>query len=203
VGSPVEPEDTEARTAIVEELRELMANAGREHRTPNIEHPTSNLPNLIVIDGGKGQLSAACAELKKLGLERIPVIGLAKEFEEIFRPGEPAPLRLSHDSNALKLLQRIRDESHRVANSYNAQLRVKKISESLLDEFPGIGETRKAALLKKFGSIQRLRAATEEQIAEVPGLGGKVAAELKAFLVARINAPVPGQPPGEQAAEKS
>jgi excinuclease ABC subunit C len=80
-----------------------------------------------------------------------------------------------------------------VANSYNAQLRIKKISESLLDEFPGIGETRKAALLKKFGSIQRLRAATEEQIAEVPGFGGKVAAELKAFLVARINAPVPAQ----------
>jgi excinuclease ABC subunit C len=148
------------------------------------------LPDLIVIDGGKGQLSAACEELKKLGLERIPIIGLAKEFEEIYRPGESVPLRLSHESNALKLLQRIRDESHRVANSYNAQLRIKKISESLLDEFPGIGEARKAALLKKFGSIQRLRAATEDQIAEVPGFGGKVAAELKAFLVARINAPV-------------
>ena len=182
-------DDAEARTAIVEELRELMANAAREHRTSNIEHPTSNLPDLIVIDGGKGQLGAACEELKKLGLERIPVIGLAKEFEEIYRPGEPTPLRLSHDSSALKLLQRIRDESHRVANSYNAQLRLKKISESLLDEFPGIGEARKAALLKKFGSLQRLRLATEEQIAEVPGFGGKVAAELKAFLVARLNEP--------------
>jgi excinuclease ABC subunit C len=185
----------------VEELRRLMANPRealeqlKAHETP----PSScALPDLIVIDGGQGQLSAACEELKKLGLERIPVIGLAKEFEEIYRPGEPAPLRLNHDSNALKLLQRIRDESHRVANSYNAQLRVKKISESLLDEFPGIGETRKAALLKKFGSIQRLRAATEEQIAEVPGLGGRVAAELKAFLVARINAPVPA-PPDESA----
>jgi excinuclease ABC subunit C len=135
-------------------------------------------------------LNAACEELRKLGLERIPVIGLAKEFEEIYRPGHPAPLRLGHDSTALKLLQRIRDESHRVANSYNAQLRLKKISESLLDEFPGIGETRKAALLKRFGSIQRLRLASEEQIAEVPGLGGKVAAELKAFLVARLDVPV-------------
>jgi excinuclease ABC subunit C len=79
----------------------------------------------------------------------------------------------------------VRDESHRVANSYNAQLRIKKISESILDEFPGIGEQRKAALLKKFGSVQRLRIATVEQIAEVTGFGGKAAEELKAFLVAR------------------
>lgn len=151
----------------------------------------SALPDLIVIDGGRGQLNAACAELKKLGLERIPVIGLAKEFEEIHQPGRPAPLRLDSDSNALKLLQRVRDESHRVANSYNARLRLRKISESLLDEFPGIGAARKAALLKKFGSIQRLRLATEEQIAGVPGFGGKAAAELKAFLLARLNPPSP------------
>jgi excinuclease ABC subunit C len=145
----------------------------------------SNLPDLIVIDGGKGQLNAACVELKKLGLERIPIIGLAKEFEEIYFPGEKEPLRLSHENNALKLLQRIRDESHRVANSYNAQLRVKKISESILDEFPGIGERRKAALLKKFGSVQRLRMASLEEIASVPGFGGKAAGELKTFLDAR------------------
>ncbi len=143
------------------------------------------LPDLILIDGGKGQLGAACAELRKLGLERIPVIGLAKEFEEIHRPGEAQPLRLSHASGALKLLQRVRDESHRLANTYNAQLRLKKISESILDDFPGIGAQRKAALLKKFGSVHRLRLATEEKIAEVPGFGGKTAAELKAFLTAR------------------
>lgn len=192
-------DDAEAKTAIVEELREMMANprealeqlkahepapVNAANRAP---HPA--LPDLIVIDGGKGQLGAACVELQKLGLERIPIIGLAKEFEEIYRPGQPAPMRLDRDSNALKLLQRIRDESHRVANSYNAQLRIKKISESLLDEFPGIGETRKAALLKKFGSIQRLRLATVEQIAEVSGFGGKVAGELKAFLLARLDVP--------------
>ena len=90
---------------------------------------------------------------------------------------------------ALKLLQRVRDESHRVANSYNAQLRVKRISESVLDEFPGIGEARKAALLKKFGSVQRLRLATVEQLAEVSGFGGKAAAELKVFLEARSGLP--------------
>jgi excinuclease ABC subunit C len=145
----------------------------------------SNLPDLILIDGGRGQLNMAVTELKKLGLERIPVIGLAKEFEEIYRPGEATPLRLGLDSPAVKLLQRVRDESHRVANSYNAQLRIKKISESILDDFPGIGEARKSALLKKFGSVQRLRVATVDEIAEVPGFGGKAAAELKAFLLAR------------------
>ena len=145
----------------------------------------SNLPDLILIDGGRGQLNAALAELKKLGLERIPAIGLAKEFEEIYRPSGGLPLRLGLDSPVVKLLQRIRDESHRVANSFNAQLRIKKISESILDEFPGIGDSRKAALLKKFGSLQRLRAATVEQIAEVSGFGGKIAADLKTFLLAR------------------
>ncbi len=152
---------------------------------PNATKTSAQFPDLILIDGGKGQLNAACEELKKLGLEKTPVIGLAKEFEEIYRPGESEPLRLGLDHPAVKLLQRVRDESHRVANSYNAQLRIRKISESILDEFSGIGEQRKTALLKKFGSVQRLRAATVEQIAAVPGFGGKAAAELKAFLRAR------------------
>ena len=176
-------EDEEAGKPIVEELRTLM-----EQRPPASAESNTGAapwPDLVLIDGGKGQLNAACAELAKLGLGHIPVIGLAKEFEEIYRPGESEPLRLSHGSGALKLLQRVRDESHRVANSYNAQLRIKRISESVLDEFPGIGQQRKAALLRKFGSLQRLRTATVEQIAEVPGFGGKAAAELKAFLEAR------------------
>jgi excinuclease ABC subunit C len=143
------------------------------------------LPDLILIDGGKGQLNMAVAELAKLGLARIPVIGLAKEFEEIYQTGKAEPLRLGVDHPAVKLLQRVRDECHRVANSYNAQLRIKKISESVLDEFPGIGDRRKAALLKKFGSVQRLKTATLEQIAAVPGFGGKAAAALKKFLAAR------------------
>jgi len=144
-----------------------------------------SLPDLILIDGGKGQLGAACGELEKLGLSRIPILGLAKEFEEIYRPGEKEPLRLPQESSALKLLQRVRDESHRLANTYNAKLRLRKISESILDEFPNIGERRKAALLKKFGSVQRLRLASIEQIAGVSGFGGKAATELKAFLEAR------------------
>ena len=147
--------------------------------------PHSAFPDLILIDGGKGQLGAACAELGKLGLGHIPVIGLAKEFEEIYRPGEKEPLKLSHATGALKLLQRVRDESHRFANTYNAQLRLRKISESILDELPNIGERRKTALLKKFGSVQRMRLASVEQLASVPGFGGKAAAELKTYLEAR------------------
>ena len=146
---------------------------------------TGILPDLIVIDGGKGQLGAACGELEKLGLGAIPILGLAKEFEEIYRPGQKEPLRLPADSGALKLLQRVRDESHRLANTYNAQLRLRKLSESILDEFPSIGQRRKAALLKRFGSVPRLRQASVEEIAQVPGFGGKAAAELKAFLEAR------------------
>ena len=168
-----------------------LASHSRDIPKASSTKPATPLPNLIVIDGGKGQLNAACEELARLGLSSIPIIGLAKEFEEIYKPGEMHPMRLSHDNSALKLLQRIRDESHRVANSYNAQLRLKKISESILDEFPGIGEARKAALLKKFGSIQRLRVATLEQIAEVPGFGGRAAQDLKNFLDARSGTPLP------------
>ena len=149
------------------------------------------LPDLILIDGGKGQVNVAHAELEKLGLGALPVIGLAKEFEEIHRPGRAEPLRLGLDHPAIKLLQRVRDESHRVANSYNARLRLRKISESVLDEFPGIGEARKAALLKRFGSVQRLRRATVEEIATVPGFGGETAARFKAFLDARFAPPAP------------
>jgi len=178
-------DDVEAGQAIVEELRTAVADAKRKYRASSIQDRATSLPDLIVIDGGKGQLNAACKALEKLGLERLPVIGLAKEFEEIYRPGHAKALQLTHDNNALKLLQRIRDESHRVANSYNAQLRLRKISESVLDEFPGIGEARKTALLKKFGSIQRLKLATVEQIAEVPGFGGKSAKDLREFLDAR------------------
>lgn len=187
----------EGGEAIPQELQKLVNETSRRIRQGRARSPSEphrragdnafcpNLPDLILIDGGKGQLHAACEELKKLGLEKIPVIGLAKEFEEIYRPGESNPLRLGLNHPAVKLLQRIRDECHRVANSYNAQLRLKRISESVLDEFPGIGEARKTALLKKFGSVRRIQLATVEQIAEVPGFGGKAAAGLKKFLEAR------------------
>jgi len=154
-------------------------------RYSRLQREARPMPDLILIDGGKGQLGMACRELAKLGLERLPVIGLAKEFEEIYRPGESSPLRLGLDSGALKLLQRVRDESHRFANTYNAELRLKKISESILDELPGIGASRKAELLKKFGSVQQLRKASLEEIQQVPGFGKKSAQALKAFLETR------------------
>ena len=179
-GVPVKNEDRELRPEV---------GTRAENPSPTLARPASaasSFPDLILIDGGKGQLGMAVAELKKLGLEKIPVIGLAKEFEEIHLPDRSEPLRLGLDHPAVKLLQRVRDECHRVANSYNAQLRLKKISESVLDEFPGIGERRKAALLKKFGSVRRMQLATLEELAEVSGFGGKAAEELKRFLEARL-----------------
>ena len=174
-----------------DEASEAEEDCGPEHDVPlptrakETVDPKQRFPDLILIDGGKGQLGAALEALREIGLGHLRAIGLAKEFEEIYQPGEPEPLRLSHDTGALKLLQRVRDESHRFANTYNAQLRLKRLSESLLDEFPGIGERRKADLLKRFGSVQRLKRATSEQIAEVPGFGGKMATEFKAWLDAR------------------
>jgi excinuclease ABC subunit C len=194
--------DEDSGEAIVQELQPLVAETSRQvrrggpvqsDRAAAVAGPLP-FPDLILIDGGRGQLGMAYAELKKLGLEKIPVIGLAKEFEEIYVPDKAEPLRLGLDHPAVKLLQRVRDECHRVANSFNAQLRLKKISESILDEFPGIGERRKQALLKKFGSVSRLKLATLEQIAEVPGFGGKAAAELKEFLAARGGVGVPAEP---------
>jgi excinuclease ABC subunit C len=196
-------QDDDSGEAIPQELQKVVDETSRQvrrgisvgqasslsqtkNKNGDRQDACPTLPNLILIDGGRGQLNAACAELKKLGLEKVPVIGLAKEFEEIYLPEKSEPLRLRLDHPAVKLLQRVRDECHRVANSYNAQLRLKKISESVLDEFPGIGERRKSALLKKFGSVRRLQLATLEQISEVPGFGGKAAEELKKFLEARM-----------------
>lgn len=185
----VEPVPAELQQLVRE--TEQAVREGRPARRP----APAGLPDLILIDGGKGQLNVAKAELDQLGLGHIPIIGLAKEFEEIYRPGQSEPLRLDLDHPALKLLQRIRDESHRVANAYNAQLRLRKISESVLDEFPGIGEVRKAALLKHFGSVQRLRRATVEEISQVPGFGPRLAAELRRFLDARFpSEPRPAEP---------
>jgi len=143
------------------------------------------LPDLIIVDGGKGQLSSACRELQRLGLHDVPIIGLAKEFEEVYRPSRPRPLRLPEDSGALKLLQRIRDEAHRFANSYHQLLMKRRIAESLLDDCPGVSQHRKAILLQRFGSVARLKRASVEQIAATPGIGRKLAEQVAAFLAER------------------
>ena len=140
------------------------------------------LPDLIIVDGGKGQLSSACAELQQLGLYEVPIIGLAKEFEEIYRPSRTQPLRLSHESGALKLLQRIRDEAHRWANGYHQVLMKRRVSESLLDECPGVSESRKQTLLRHFGSVARIRRAATAEIAALSGIGPRLAEAISDFL---------------------
>ena len=140
------------------------------------------LPDLIIVDGGKGQLSAACRELQRLSLHDLPIIGLAKEHEEIYRPGRALPLRLPHDSGALHLLQRIRDEAHRFANAYHRLLLKKRVEESILDDCPGVSQHRKSLLLRKFGSVKRLRKASAQEIAATEGIGPKLADEVQRFL---------------------
>ena len=140
------------------------------------------LPDLIIVDGGKGQLSSACRELQRLGLHDLPIIGLAKEHEEIYRPSRALPLRLPMDSPALRLLQRIRDEAHRFANAYHQLLMKKRVEESILDDCPGVSQNRKSLLLQRFGSVNRLRRATVEEIASTEGIGPKLAEEVHRFL---------------------
>ncbi len=128
------------------------------------------LPNLVIVDGGRGQLSCACQEMERLGLAKLPIIGLAKEFEEIYRPDRALPTRLPEDSGALRLLQRIRDEAHRTANGYHSLLLKKRVRESLLDDVPGISAARKRTLLQHFGSVERIKQMPAEQIASLPGI---------------------------------
>jgi excinuclease ABC subunit C len=123
-------------------------------------------PSLIVIDGGPGQLGRAVKVLGELNLE-IPVIGLAKRMEEVFLPGVSEPVRIARDADALYLLQQVRDEAHRFAITYHRQLRSKSMVDSLLDEVPGIGARRKSELIKRFGSLKKIREASLEELAEV------------------------------------
>jgi excinuclease ABC subunit C len=140
------------------------------------------LPDLIIVDGGKGQLSSACRELHRLGLDEVPIIGLAKEYEEIYRPGRSLPLQLPEGSGALQLLQRIRDEAHRFANGYHQLLMKRRVAESILDDCPGVSENRKQILLKHFGSIERLRKASVADIAAVDGISERLAEVVWRFL---------------------
>jgi len=136
------------------------------------------LPDLVIVDGGKGQLGMAVRELRALGLHELPVIGLAKQREEVFVPGRSEPILIPHDRGALKLLQRIRDEAHRFANGYNALLYRRRMRESRLDDCPGMSPNKKRLLLEKFGSVARIKAASPDQIAELPGISKKSAAAI-------------------------
>jgi len=142
------------------------------------------MPDLFLVDGGIVQLRAAANALSELGIENVALAGLAKKFEEIYleTDGKSKRLVLSRESPALQLLQRIRDEAHRFANSYHSRLRAKLIRESILDEIPGLGPRRKQKLLERFGSAQDLAHAPENEIAAVGGIGRMLAKKIKAFL---------------------
>ena len=132
-------------------------------------------PDLIVIDGGKGQLGMACGVLEKLNLTHIPIIGLAKEFEEIYLPNAKRPIIIPKNNKALHLLQQVRDESHRFAITYHRKLRSKNIQASSLDDIVGIGKKRKIALLKGFGNIENIKKASVDELAKINGMNQKTA----------------------------
>jgi excinuclease ABC subunit C len=134
-------------------------------------------PALVVVDGGRGQLSVAERVLERRGLD-IPAIGLAKRLEEVFLPGRPDALSIARGSEALFVLQHIRDEAHRFAITYHRAKRAKRALRSPLDDIPGVGEARKKALLKRFGSLTRLRRATEEELSATPGVGPALASTI-------------------------
>ncbi|GAB3212136.1 excinuclease ABC subunit UvrC [Marinactinospora endophytica] len=154
-------------------------NAGDSRERPaKFAYP----PNLVVVDGGRPQVQAAQRALEELGIEDVAVCGLAKRLEEVWVPDDEDPIILPRASEGLYLFQRVRDEAHRFANTYHRQKRAKALTTSALDEVPGLGPARRNALLRHFGSLRRLAAASTEQIAEVPGIGERTAAVIAAAL---------------------
>jgi excinuclease ABC subunit C len=163
------------RFARAREARDERAAAGKADRW-------AIMPDLIILDGGKGQLSAVREVMETLGVDHIPTVGLAKQEEEIFTVGRPDSIRLPSGSEALFLVQRIRDEAHRFAVTYHRQLRAKDSTRSLLDDIPGIGPKRRQALLKQFGSLDGIRKASLDDLAAVPGMNRAAAEKLAEYL---------------------
>ena len=144
----------------------------------------SYVPGLVVVDGGPPQVAAAQRALDELGIDDVPLCGLAKRLEEVWLPGEQDPVILPRSSEGLYLLQRIRDEAHRFAITHHRSRRSRTMVESLLDDVPGLGEVRRKTLIKHFGSLRKLRAATIEEIAEVPGIGTRTATAISEAVAA-------------------
>ena len=154
----------------------------RDETAAEYDESFAAMPNLVVIDGGKGQLSAALAAMQAFDLPRVAVIALAKKEEEVFVPDRAEPIVLGRDSPGLQLLQRIRDEAHRFALGFHRQRRNAKARGSILDELSGIGPVRRRALLRHFGSAERLLEATPEELEGVPGVPAKTARSIYAQL---------------------
>jgi excinuclease ABC subunit C len=178
-GGPAGPDDF----ASVEEVlgrrtARLLQQADRSPHDPERDESFAALPDLILIDGGRGQLSAGMRALAPLVERGTTVIGLAKRIDEVFVPGRSSPVAVPRDSEALRLLQRVRDEAHRFALDFHRARRGKAMTRSLLDELPGVGPVRKRALLDHFGSPDRLVIASREELEAVPGIPGKLAREI-------------------------
>ena len=155
---------------------------------PNLQVKTKadyswqNLPDLVIIDGGKGQLSAAMEVLKELEMEDVPVVGLAKQNDELFLPNNPLSVYLPRTSESLYLVQRIRDEAHRFAITFHRQLRSKTAYQSVLDSVPGIGPKRKQALIKAFGSAAKIKEASDEELLAIEGMNKAALAKIREYL---------------------
>ena len=158
--------------------RDEQGIAAEDGRPRRFAYP----PNLLVVDGGAPQVAAASRSLTELGIVDVAVCGLAKRMEEVWLPGDSDPVILPRTSEALYLLQRVRDEAHRFAITYHRQKRSTSMLVSLLDDVPGLGDTRRKALMKQFGSLKRLRAATIEELMAVPGIGRRTAEAVQAAI---------------------
>ena len=167
---------------MAEVISRRFARATPDAAAADYDEGFAAIPNLVVIDGGKGQLSAALAAMQKFDLPRVAVIALAKKEEEVFLPGRPGPVVLEPGSAGLQLLQRIRDEAHRFALGFHRQRRDKVARESILDALPGVGPARKRALMRHFGSPERILEATAEELEGVPGVPSKTGRQIYAAL---------------------
>jgi excinuclease ABC subunit C len=178
---PAPGDDFEALVRLQQEGHEVVPN-GRASNDGANWNSWAVLPDLVVIDGGKGQLSAAQEVMRQAGLLDVPMIGLAKRDEEVFMPGRSDPVILPRPSEALHLLQRVRDEAHRFSNSYNKKLGSKRATKSKLDMIPGIGPKRKKALMRRFGSVKAIRQASVEELMAVDGMDRTAVQKLKENL---------------------
>src|SRR5919198_392839 len=177
-GQEVQDDFAAMHQVISRRFARLSAGPGSEEWNESF----AQTPNLVVIDGGKGQLSAALAAMHEFDLPRVAVIALAKRAEEVFVPGRPQPIVLEAGAGGLQLLQRIRDEAHRFALGFHRQRRDKEARESILDALPGVGPARKRALIRHFGSPERLLAASAEELEGVPGVPAKTGRRIYAAL---------------------
>jgi len=191
------------RRRFARHLDAAMSEQGLDAR-PGIDPDTGRprrfayAPQLVVVDGGQPQVAAAQAALDELGIDDVALVGLAKRLEEVWLPGQPDPVILPRTSEGLYLLQRVRDEAHRFAIAYHRQKRSKTMTTSALDGIAGLGDTRRKALLRHFGSLKRLRAATVDEVMEVPGIGRRTAQTVLAAVGApAVGAPAVGAPAPE------